>query len=60
MNRQSLHVKNGQAVTVKEGLKRGHRKVKDVLVVNGVELALIDEIHHIDRLRSATLRKLMA
>src|SRR5437867_3991076 len=44
MNRNSLRAKDCQSMPLEQGLQRRHRKIKNVLMVNRIELRVLDQI----------------
>jgi hypothetical protein len=45
MNGKAFDTENFQAVTGEQGLKGGDREIENVLVVDGVEFSMFDEIN---------------
>ena len=50
MNRQTLDVDHGQTVAGAQAMDRGQREVAQVLVIDGVELSMVDEVPHVGHL----------
>jgi hypothetical protein len=51
MDREAAHVVEEQAVAAEQALERGHRKVAQVLVIDRVELAVLDQVDHVGHLQ---------
>ena len=44
VNGDAFHVSNNQAMAPKEAIQRGEGEIAEMLVITGVELAMINEI----------------
>src|SRR5438045_2284463 len=58
MNGQPLHMKNLQPVPFEQRFERGQAEIKNMLVVNRVELALLDKIGGVRELKDDSALRL--
>ncbi len=50
MDRDAFHILDDQAMPPEQGVQRGQGKIAEVLVVDGVELAMVQQVFHVRHL----------